>query len=620
MTCVNSRDTITQAAGRVLDNHYDYPDPEHIVTSHCRVAEGTWIAWKNIIRGDATGGGDTTPTGDTDKARWPANVASAYAIGVGFFPDDGSGPVVYELGVDPIFTWNELPVGRGESICGYWFVVGDVFELWGKAQLTSWTMNAIDVQIHSDGSNVWVVVLAQESVKYPFLYGGGHTDRCGIEHETMEELWAGGRSDPFFHDWDVGGYFWLYGQGVIGSTGSLFPGGYDDPGHSRSLRWQPARATVFAGDIGGFTLLDTIEAKFDNYEGGGGLLSGIEACASPAESGVLHLLWSEGGNFGAKGVDEKRGQRINYSRWDTVAKLVDTDLAYQETSGYHVSGDTLMPADQFVWTAEMIVRNDHGSPIAIVWPWIENDIGVQHLDLAEFWDLSSGTKEILQTLDPRLIPTPGEIGETPVQATGGAAGLASGFPPRRGQFASSLYTDPTLGHQDVYLVCAAYNHAVAFYRIPCDGSASFDYMDGLRQVGYSIVANHLGDDRFGFGAFIADFVSDPDNVWMPSETFGGGSVNHLYRRCIPAWELVPAFPVPDPTTGYESGAWPGWATTSPPAIVTDDAGDWLAGAGNGPTQTIQSTDPTDIAALRAKICRCCVPCAPLIIRTWHKLS
>lgn len=631
MTCRNARDTITQDAGVVLGNHYDYPDNAHKVTSYCRTADGTWVAWINQIQGDDLDLG----FGDQNKADWPANIASAYAIGVGFFPDDGSGPVVYELGVDPIFNWHRI-IGRTVKICDYWFVVGDVFSDWGCVSLHGWSMNVLDVQIRTDGTNVWVAVLAQEAVKYPFLYlppdVPGHVDHCGITHPSMGDLgnaYANSWGDAFSLD---GVHWWLYGAGIVGGNeevgfnpGVLF-GPYDDPGQDDAFRWEPCRVTVFGGDIGGFTKIDTVEAKFDNMRGSASLISGLEAAASPAEPGVLHVMWSEGGNFGTNSVDPQRGQRINYSQWSSSAKILDTDLAYAAADGYGLAAEAeglspLMVGDEFVFTAEMILRNDHGSPIAIVWPWITglDEAGTTVVPLnptttPEFWDLSTGAAVVLQTADATLVPTAGEVGAglTPDGDLVHEPGLD--FTPRRMQFASSLYTDPTLDDRDVYLICASFGsihqgEALAFYRIPCDGSDGFDYMDGVRKVGYSIIGNSLA---------VADFVSDPDNVWMPADASGGGFIRHLTRRCTPTWEFLPAFPIPDPTKTWMAGEWaqPG-TSTSQPVIFTDDAGDWIAGG--GVVTPTASPYPVEVASLKAKICRCCVPCTIRGIHLWKRV-
>jgi hypothetical protein len=625
--CVNTRDSIDQSAGRVLTNHFDYPDPEHIVTSYCRVSDGTWVAWKNRVFGDSTDPDSGIIGNDENKGDWPSLIASALAVGVGYFPDDEAAPVVYQLGIDPLYTWDQ-GLYAGRDPCSHFPLIGDHYADNQRAVLTSWSMFPIDVQVRTDGTNVWVIALAREAVKYPFLYSSPtEIDDCGHHHPTLEGDWEAAGNNPFTWDTSTGNRFWFYGEGAPGGDKPF--GDYDDPGQNMSLRWQPARVTVFAGDIGGFTKLDTIEASFDNANHSTGLCSGIEAAASPAEPGVLHLLWSEGGQFGVQTVAPQVGQRINYSRWDFTSKTLDTDLLYVEEfgSGYVSDAD-------WIWTAEMVLRNDHGSPIAIVWPWVTN-LGPQNVSAeAEFWDLSSGSINVLQIADVSLAPTAdeGNVGTTPQSVFGflynsslqiGSLGFDN---IRRSQYASSFYVDPTLDNTNVYLLCVGYGQGdqqsgcKAFLRIPCDGSATFDYMDGVRLSNYSIIPGDSFLDSFGSTDFIADFVSDTQNVWMPAKDNAGGAVLHLTRICERTWELLAAWPDNGTGSGYETGAWGIEAFTQPPELLTDDSDqDWLVGGGNGPLLTILSSDPTNIAQVRAQICRCFVPCLERIgLHIWEQ--
>lgn len=639
MTCDNARDTITQTDGQALPN-YQISDAVElstgghfngIITSHCRVDGGMWVAWIQNEEGDGIDAFGTSAYGDDqDKVDWPSLIASTNVLRAGYFPDDGSPSTVYELAIDPVYNWNTAGTVPPTDHCSRYPFIGDWYANNGKAQLTGWAMLPIDLQIRTDGTNVWLISLACESVKYPYLWNNPlEVDDCGNTNPTFETDWFDGHSDPFFHDWDASprNYWWLYRGGNFANTQPFGP--YDDPGWSNSFRWQPARVTVWAGDLGGFTRLDTLEAQFDNFHEGsadGGLCSGIECAASSAEPGMLHILWAEGGNA-ARRPDAMRGQRINYSRWDTAGKTLDVDVrsTLELGSGY-VSDDV------FVWTAEMILRNDHGSPSAIVWPWTCAG-GPQFVSpAAEYWDLSGGTANVVQTLDSSLIPTPAEggvfftdeVAGEPVSANQQGFGFAT-----RSQFASSLYTDPLDDNNEVYLLCVKYTPqggeglVAAFYRIRADGSATFEFMDGIRLVWYSIIAYaHLSallpgtSDTVDVWAsyFQHDFVSDPDNVWVPL----GANVMHLDRQCLQQWELLTAFPV-DVDTGYASGKF--FGPTSPPPLVTLDDGDWLLGGGQGPLQTVLSADPTYVASLKAKICRCCLPCMKHVgLHIWEKVG
>jgi hypothetical protein len=391
-------------------------------------------------------------------------------------------------------------------------------------------------------------------------------------------------------------------------------GPYDDPGPHLSFRWQPARVTVWAGDIGGFTKLDTIEAQFDNQDGTSGLCAGVEAAASQSEPGVLHVLWSEGGEFGVQTFDQKRGQRINYSRWDFTSKTLDTDLAYIEESG-----TGFVSSEAWVFTGEMIIRNDHGSPVAIAWRPDTDGVSRFYSGAAEFWDLSSGTVNVLQTADLSLAPTgvEGNDGGFPETVFGNIvnANKTTGSQNiKRSQFVSSPYIDPLLGNTDVYLLCVGYGQesnrsgCKAFLRIPCDGSATFDYLDGTRLTNFSIIPGGSFIDVFSDWQFAADFVSDSRNLWMPANIDAGGAVLHLTRVCERTWELLPAWPDKGDGSGFETGEWGSQATVQPPELLTDDTeNDWLVGGGEIAGND-HSGDPTQIAAVRAKICRCCVPC------------
>lgn len=610
--CVGSRDSITESLGVVLANHFDYTDDEHVVTSYCRVTDGTWIAWRNLIQGDTT---DPSTSPDTNKTDWSANIASATAISVGFFPDDETIPVVYNLGVDPFYDWEIASVPASRDPCSRYPFIGDRYSDTGRGELTGWGMAVLDVQVRTDGSNVWVTALARESVKYPFLYNAPtEIDNCGDTHPTFEDYWDSGHDDAFFHDIAAGNRWWIYEDGSSGGDKPF--GDYDDPGLQQSFRWQPARVTVFAGDIGGFTLIGQIDAKFANDDTTAGLCGGIESCASPTEPGVMHLLWAEGGWFGTQTVtaDQKLGERINYSQWGFTRNLLDTDLRYVEQAGPRSDG--WVDADVRVWTGEYVLRNDHGAPIAVVWPPDTDGVNRFASAAAEFWDLSDGTLNVLQTADVSLAPTAaeGNSGDTPESVFAQVESSTIGV--TRSQFASSLYTDPTLENTDVYLFCVGYGQgdqvpgAQAFLRIPCVGSATFDYMDGTRLSQYSIIPGVQFLNSFGFPYFQADFVSDTKNVWMPTVTAFGGAILHLTRMCERTWEILAAFPTTG--TGFETGTWGVSASTtvaaptSPPTLLTDESDDdWIAGGG---TVVTSSPFPTEVAAIKARICRCCVPC------------
>lgn len=622
MTCLFSRDTITQADGKPLPNFYETFDDVfgsalRTVTSWCRVEDGTWVAWWDRVEGDGIDvPGQQAPFGiSQDKTTWPAEIESTFAVGVGYFPDDGSGPVVYSLPVSPKFIWGGTGFYSDHAPCRIaTFPSTITFSDQSKSELWGWTMAVGDVQVRADGANVWVVVLAQEEVMYPYLSNVEHADACGNLHPSLYEyalaegLVPGDYQDPFLHDTMTGNRFWYHAA--------------DDAGPGKSFRWSPYRVTVWGGDIGGFTRIDTVEARFANvpsFEPNGfplpgfadNLCSGIQCAASPAEPGVLHLVWAEAGLYGEKQANV--GQRINYTRWSPSSKDLDVDLRSTSETAVGFVSDGLahwISDENWCWTGEIIVRNDHGSPCAIVFDWVV-DGGPQYVDPGcAYWDLSGGAADVVQVASPDLFPTEAEGVGSPAQ------GAPSPFFFDRGSHASSLYTDPRRAGTDVYLICAGFaNFGKAFWRIPCDGSDTFDYMDGIRKPGYSIMGDTVVGDRTGV-PFFYDFVSDPGNVWMPA---GDGLVLHLDRQCPAFWEELPAFPDADPTNGGTDGVW-GFGHSSVLAIVTDDAGrDWLVGGGNGPVAGSNALGVTDVAALWAKICRCCVPCNTTGLHVWQVL-
>lgn len=633
MTCTNAHDTITQDAGMILPNFVISDFDRSLfeggqVTSSCRVADGTWIAWFKNDTGNAVGDG-------TSKIVWPTNIADSLQIHVGYFADDGSPAIIHSLSVQSVcYRWGSTALYGIDDPCSRLPILGMRYSDNVKSELDGWFTAIKDVRVCTDGANVWVVVLANESADYPWLYGLEDTDACGNSHPSLPDKLASEGGDAFNHDTSIPGQrFWCH----FGAPGQ------DDRGANNSFRWQPARVSVWWGDIAGFTLLDTIQAAYAN-NANWGLISGVEACASPAEPGVCHVMWSEGGPFGNQFIDGvSYGQRINYSQWDAAGKILDTDLLRSE--GARASqGSAPGPGFEWVWTGEIILRNDHGSPIAIIWPWTGSITypaigsepafdGPTNPGPAEFWDLASGS--VLQTMDDALTPT---IAELPALATvveQGAllaniaaenwAPAADFVVPRRVHYASSLYTDPTLSHQDVYLICSHYYDPgdfltmpgggivptpnTAFFRIPVDGSATFDYMDGTRLGGYSITQDFFG--------LISDFVSEPENVWVPSGQLS--YLAQLNRQCLSGWTEWRAFPDATSFGVYDYGSpYTPINSVSPPTILHQDSGDWVSGGGMHYETPVTFNSEIDLGVVKAKICRCCAPCTRNL-HIWQRL-
>lgn len=77
-----------------------------------------------------------------------------------------------------------------------------------------------------------------------------------------------------------------------------------------------------------------------------------------------------------------------------------------------------------------------------------------------------------------------------------------------------------------------------FFRVPCDMSAGFDYLDGVRQVEFTIIRNALSGFSYTFDG--ADFFSDPNNIWVPApgsvyNDFAGYDGFWFDRVCLNTW-------------------------------------------------------------------------------------
>lgn len=234
-------------------------------------------------------------------------------------------------------------------------------------------------------------------------------------------------------------------------------------------------------------------------------------------------------------------------------------------------------------TAVHAVRNDNGSPVLfIAWPNVEKNAislsprppdiaGRPWLDNAlvycqptvEMYDISSGAPVLLQSIGSDLLPTAAESAyfydvaagfttspDAPPNAlNGGLFGYSGvsldgdGVTDRA--FALSLvYDDPLLGNRPVYLLAVPWrtvddpNNAEfalrVFYRVPADGSAPFDFLDGAREVDFSILPDDPRDFAApSFGSH--DFYSDPNNIWAPLASFSTLYGIQYDRVCANRW-------------------------------------------------------------------------------------
>lgn len=301
-------------------------------------------------------------------------------------------------------------------------------------------------------------------------------------------------------------------------------------------------------------------------------------------------------------------------------------------------------------------------------PWL--DYAMEYTEgTVRMFDIAGGTPTQLQTITPDLLPTADEVGfhygsaldGAPIASNAMYAGLfgywndlqtAGGSGEfgtidfyavvDRGFALSTAYDDPLLGGDEVFLITPPWvnndptsispqNLAFrmrAVHRVRSDGSTAFDYLDGLRQLDFSIMPESAISVRPGPGGGWAgvfwgsgDFFSDPRDIWLPlgatGATFG---VDQNYgaqydRICGNVW--APYHLVGSPTN----------PDGSPYVPIR-----WLAGFYYDPTaDTISySAFPSDLTSAgfdsigsfciaTLHICRGCVPCncAPTGMHTWH---
>ncbi len=214
-----------------------------------------------------------------------------------------------------------------------------------------------------------------------------------------------------------------------------------------------------------------------------------------------------------------------------------------------------------------------------------DDFNMIYNDTLQVYDITGGTAVLKQTITPDLLPNESETtwsfpvtsgGNAPSTAPplrasdcllagpspfgyGGGAGdyaLHSVSPQAKGFGMSAIYADPLLGGTPVYLVHVPWArrlpdppgglgqsgygnyHMRGFYRVPADMSAPFDFLDGERQLQFTVIGSYDTDpDVFGDG----DFFSDPDNIWIPSVTDSSifGQPGYWFdRTCKNRWQQL----------------------------------------------------------------------------------
>lgn len=514
-------------------------------------------------------------------------------------PDDGLSLTTYDLDLNYQFTFGKPPNATTflcqtapDPLCGVENVYANT--IW---YFQSWKKSVADARFASDGTTLWLGVISEETVAYPYGTLGD------VDLETLTDGYTSfitNRDDAEASTgWDhstcppTGGS--AYNRLTRISEGllefchtSAYP--VDDGGDAYSSNWSPPRVVMFSSTGSGFTRIGTMDAKYCpgdfvsgqsvctgtidiTTRGAGSFFSGISLAASPAQEGVCHLVWSEGGDWGTYGLagsDEggcpipliwdggapNRDYRIGYSVWGDSSKTAEYDLwsAHTDrTSWFFVPGSGgeegyNWPATGSLAVSDVFqVRNEAGSPILFLAPAAtvessvdppDNTPSYPPADTLTAYDISTGSPVSLQTIDSTLIPTSGEVGTAPdvINAT-----FAAGFNQLAALSISDVYTDPLLASTDVYLVALSLTKqasgppCVGVYRVKDDLSAAFDFLDGIRSVGYSIIVR----SPFLDPTLRRTFVSDTENVWALFDSSTGVTWLpgpwQLDRQCLAGW-------------------------------------------------------------------------------------
>lgn len=464
----------------------------------------------------------------------------------------------------------------------------------------NWDMAVIDAAFASDGTDLWLAVLAREEEVYPYLSTtDGHGVGPGYPSQAEQLV------DPLIPN-GVDFTRFVHSTPILGT-----PAPPDsDGGDGYSGHWAPVRLIMFHFNGAGFDRVDKIDGVLNRFASddatsgildGGGFVSSLSVAASPAETGVCHVLWSEGGRWGTKGqsgtvpghiyeMDDQsapnQAYRLNYSKWSPGGIVGNVDQLYETQYLAPAYAETWLSDPYMVATGLHALRNDHGSPVAFVAKQLVSfDAGRaspnKYLpDNAEptirMWDMSTvamNAPNELQAITVDLLPTATEIANQIPTPDAPAVPSRLSFewptnpgtiPPRytprlisaatlnggRGFCVSSAYSDPTLSATPVYLLGVQWLspgaghlgnplYARGFYRVPCSGSSPFSVLDGSRFV--AILPNESVQVFATLPDYVpslADFFSEPRNVWIPTYT---GDVNNRFlwqldRICCKCWQ------------------------------------------------------------------------------------
>lgn len=282
------------------------------------------------------------------------------------------------------------------------------------------------------------------------------------------------------------------------------------------------------------------------------------ACASAAQPGICHVMWSECGyaggfnpcDFATLGTESDARYllrlsylRLNPANLETQIDLLNVTERWSNASA-NQQGMPLLPNAVAMTNAQL--RNDHGWPVA----FIVRCGGYGTLGSTTSADGNSPTDNLVGEAFVRMWDLRAPVENSPVELQNSAAITPPGsewaiLSTRPGssedlyieqQLNAVLYQDPLLSDENVYLVAARYQldaptAATVGYeimsvilRVPCDGSATFDYLDGNQAAGIGAGA-HEG---------VLDLVSEPRNVWWPSLA-ASEPIWQYDRICAKAW-------------------------------------------------------------------------------------
>lgn len=646
------------------------------VLAYIHHAGAHWIAWQ-----------DTSQFGSNlTTFPPPAN----HALNLTRIGDDGS-TSTYEIDTD--YAWGFA--SGDQAFSGTRDTKNLYFESWSKP--------IYDIKLASDGTTLWVAVLTAESVIYPWI----STDDGDATHPSQISQFVDlptltSNFTSFATSADTGYLRYFHDvDGFLGFYDAQFP--TSDGGDHGFGYWNPPRIVMFAGGVGGFSRIGTVDAKYcpgvtdgttnaHNASFGNPFLaqiaplgswnSPLAIAASSAEPGVCHLVWSEGGDWGPCGRGSgstpdvwdagppNRSYRVVYSTWDSAGKTGEHNLwdatvdrtnwyfeyATQDQNGawnLFKVGYSWPEQEEMMATGQFQLRNEHGSPVLfIAWPQVLKNPAVDSLvsvfpptapdnadrpwldnaqwftlPTVEMYDISGGTATLLQQITSDLLPTETEsefyypldpsrglvAPVSPDVLGGGLLGYNSGAGTFEGSQArtfgvSFLYQDPLLNGASVYLLSVPWWRSAVplgrypmrgFYRVPVDGSAPFDFLDGTRQLEFTIVGTQ-GNSRPTFGNF--DFYSDAKNIWCPNgyfehSTLATSTPGVQYDRiCTNTWTGY--LLQPSDVLNYVPG---GWSPFGAPGFYHDPVADTIS-------YPAQVTTGELYAIAQLQVCRGCRTC------------